>query len=194
MNRIGKVTIIGTVIVVIAAGILYLQKDSSKDTIANITLNKNDIYNNIESSTELKKVQFNTAEEMFEYTEKISSIDDVAEATNFIEDFLNKCSLGKPEVMLTYFNTNLWDNILENNLFPFYDPSNAISFEAKDIAVSETKETYVYNVEYTVVARDTETNEVLAELNREDKFELYKDFEVIKIVNYTRKTTSEKYY
>lgn len=193
MNYIGKITIVGSVALCIGAGIYFAPQLLNKDSKE---IAKNDysaIYDKIEVTKEVKKVPFNTAEEMFEYAEKVSKINGLEEASSFITEFLSMCSTGKPEVMLTYYDSTMWDYLLDNNAFPFYDSTNSVLFSASDINVEEGKEENEYIATYTVVAVDSDTHEVIAELTRKDTFTLYKDFEVIKITGYTRKTTSQKF-
>lgn len=193
MNYIGKITIIGSVALCIGAGIYFAPKIINNNTTDIPKNDYSDIYDKIETTTEVKKVQFETAEEMFEYAEKVSKINGVEEATSFITEFLDMCSTGKPEVMLTYYNSSMWDYIMDNNVFPFYDKTGSVNFSAFDVVVEEGKEENEYIATYTVVATDSETDEVIAELKRKDTFELYKDFETITITGYSRKTTSEKF-
>lgn len=193
MNYIGKITIIGSVALCIGAGIYFAPKIINNNTTDVQKNDYSDIYDKIETTTEVKKVQFETAEEMFEYAEKVSKINGVEEATSFITEFLDMCSTGKPEVMLTYYNSSMWDYIMDNNVFPFYDKTGSVNFSAFDVVVEEGKEENEYIATYTVVATDSETDEVIAELKRKDTFELYKDFETINITGYSRKTTSEKF-
>lgn len=193
MNYIGKITIIGSVALCIGAGIYFAPKIINNNTTDIPKNDYSDIYDKIETTTEVKKVQFETAEEMFEYAEKVSKINGVEEANSFITEFLSMCSTGKPEAMLTYYNSSMWDYIMDNNAFPFYDKTGSVNFSAFDIVVEEGKEENEYIATYTVVATDAETNEVIAELKRKDTFELYKDFETITITGYSRKTISEKF-
>lgn len=194
MSYIRKVAIISSAAICIGAGLYFIPKLGENLDQNTIPVDKNAIYNNIETKTKTKKVQFDTAEEMFAYTDKITTINGIEEATAFITDFLEHASSGQPEVMLTYYTQSLWDTVLENNMFPFYDESGSVIFKASDVTVKEGKSENQYITTYKVLAVDSETKEPLADLKREDTFELYKDFEVIKIVNYTRKTTNEKYY
>lgn len=193
MNYIGKITIIGSVVVCLGAGIYFAPKLFNEKPEENQKNDYSSIYDKIETTTEIKKVQFSTAEEMFEYSEKVSKINGLEEASSFIKEFLNVCSTGKPEAMLTYFDSSTWDYILDNNAFPFYDATGSVNFSATDIQVEESKEENQYIVTYTVIATDAETNEKIAELKRKDTFELYKDFETITIISYSRKTLSEKF-
>lgn len=193
MNSIGKITIIGSVALCIGAGIYFAPKLLDNK---NKEIQKNDysaIYDKIETVTETKKVQFESAEEMFEYAEKVSKINGTEEVSSFITEFLSMCSTGKPEVMLTYYDSSMWDYIMDNNAFPFYDATGSVLFTANNISIEEGKEENEYIANYTVIATDSETNEVIAELERKDTFTLYKDFETITITSYSRKTTSEKF-
>lgn len=192
MNFIGKITIVGSVAICLGAGMYFAPQLLNNNKELNKT-DYSDIYDKIETTTELKKVPFDTAEEMIEYTQKITTINGEEEASLFITDFLEMCSTGKPEVMLTYYNSELWDYVMDNKVFPFYDATGSVLFEAKDIVIKETKNENEYTATYTVVATDSDTKEVIAELERKDTFELEKDFETIKIIGYSRKTTNEKF-
>ena len=194
MNYFAKITIISSVAVCIGVGAFFIPNMINNKEETESKTDYSEIYNKIESKTEIKKVQFDTAEEMFEYAESITKINGIEEATSFLTEFLEICSTGKPEVMLTYYNSSLWENVLDNNIFPFYDSTGSVLFKATDITVEEGDKENEYIANYTVIAVDSETNETLAELKRKDTFVLYKDFEVIKIINYSRKTVDEKYY
>lgn len=194
MNYFGKVAIIGTMVIGIGAAIYFIPKNSQQETDAPIQKDFSDIYNNLETTTEIKHVPFETADEMFDYTEKITSINGIEEATEFINKFLQDCSYGSKELMLTYYNNSIWDTVLNNNAFPFLDETGSVTFKTKDLIVTEGKEEYEYIAKYTIVATLSETGELLATLDREDTFFLYKDFENILILDYKRNTINEKYY
>lgn len=194
MNYFGKIAIIGTVVVGIGAAIYFIPKTTQSNTETTTQNDYSDIYNNIETTTEMKYVQFDTADEMFEYTEKITSINGVEEVTEFLNKFLQDCSYGSKELMLTYYSRSIWDVVLNKNAFPFLDETGTVTFKAKDLVVTEGENEYEYKAKYTLVATLSETDELLATLEREDTFMLYKDFENIMITDYLRNTINETYY
>lgn len=194
MNTNKKILIITGVCVCLGiGGYMYLNhKDTPTETIEKVDYS--DIYSNIEVETETKAVQFDTYEEMMEYSESINTISGLDEATDFIARFYNSCTQNNLELMLTYYNTLTWDTIMEMEAFPFYDETSTLSFAVEDLKVIEGEDDYQYVATYTLVITDSSTKEKLAELKRKDMFELSKLFEEITIDRYVRETIEEKYF
>ena len=194
MNTNTKILLISGVCICLSiGGFIYLnQKNTPPENKA--TVDYSDVYSNIEIETETKAVQFDTYEEMLEYSEAINSINGLDEATDFIARFYNSCTQNNLELMLTYYNTLTWDTIMEKEAFPFYDKTSTLSFAIEDLNVIEGEEEYQYVATYTQVITDSNTKEKLAELKRKDMFELSKLFEQITIDRYVRETIEEKYF
>lgn len=194
MNTNKKILIITGVCVCLGIGgyIYWNQKDTPTETTEKVDYS--DIYSNIEVETETKAVQFDTYEEMMEYSESINTISGLDEATDFIARFYNSCTQNNLELMLTYYNTLTWDTIMEMEAFPFYDETSTLSFAVEDLKVIEGEDDYQYVATYTLVITDSSTKEKLAELKRKDMFELSKLFEEITIDRYVRETIEEKYF
>ena len=188
--------IIGSVLVVAIGATAYflINKDSNTKTTTTDTSKYSDIYDNIGTEVKMKSVQFDNIEDMISYTEDINTIKGVDEATEFIKIFFSDCQTNNVETMLTYYDESIWDYVMENEAFPFYDETGTVLFSPKNIEVKEGEAENVYIVKYSLDAILSSTGETIAEINREDSFELYKDFEVITIRNYIRNTTDHKYY
>lgn len=188
--------IIGSVLAVAIGATAYflINKDSNTKTTTTDTSKYSDIYDNIGTEVKMKSVQFDNIEDMISYTDDINTIKGVAEATEFIKIFFSDCQTNNVETMLTYYDESIWDYVMENEAFPFYDETGTVLFSPKNIEVKEGKAENVYIVKYSLDAILASTGEIIAEINREDTFELYKDFEVITIRNYIRNTTDYKYY
>lgn len=188
--------IIGSVVVIAVVGTacFVINKNLNKETSITDTSDYSDIYSNIETEVEMKSVQFDNVEDMMSYTDDINTIKGVDEVTEFIKIFFNDCQTNNVATMLTYYDESIWDYIMENEAFPFYDETGVVLFSPKNIEVEEGDADGVYIVKYSLDTILASTGEAIAEINREDTFELYKDFEVITIKDYIRNTTNYKYY
>lgn len=194
MNTNIKIILITGISVILSiGGYIYL---NSKDTPVDTTnkVDYSDIYSNINVETETKAMQFDTYDEMIEYSKSMHTINGLGEATDFIARFYNACTQNSLELMLTYYNTLTWDTIMEMEAFPFYDETSMLSFSIEDLKVAEGKKEQQYVATYKLVITHANTKTKLAELTREDIFELSKQFEDITIERYVRTTVEEKYF
>ena len=194
MNTNTKILLITGISVILSIGgyIYFNSKDTPVDTTNKVDYS--DVYSNIESETTIKAVKFDTYEEMIEYSTAMNVINGVDEATDFIARFYNACTLNNLELMLTYYNTVTWDRIMEMKAFPFYDETSTLNFAIEDLNVVEGKKEQQYVATYKLVITHANTKTKLAELTREDMFELSKTVQDIKIERYVRTTTEEKYF
>ena len=188
--------IIGSVVAVAIGVTAYFIINKNSDTeITTVGESKySDVYNNIETKVEMKAVQFDKIDDMISYTDDINTIKGVDEVAEFIKIFFSDCQTNDVATMLTYYDENIWEYIMSNEAFPFYDETEVVVFSPKNIEVEEGNNENVYTVKYSLDAILASTGEIIAEINREDTFKLYKDFEVIKIMDYIRNTTDYKYY
>lgn len=194
MNTNTKILLITGISVILSIGgyIYFNSKDTPVDTTNKVDYS--DVYSNIESETTIKAVKFDTYEEMIEYSTAMNVINGVDEATDFIARFYNACTLNNLELMLTYYNTVTWDRIMEMKAFPFYDETSTLNFAIEDLNVVEGKKEQQYVATYKLVITHANTKTKLAELQREDMFELSKLLENISIDRYVRTTISEQYF
>lgn len=194
MNTNTKILLITGISVILSIGgyIYFNSKDTPVDTTNKVDYS--DVYSNIESETTIKAVKFDTYEEMLEYSNAMNVINGVDEATDFIARFYNACTQNSLELMLTYYNTLNWDTIMELEAFPFYDETSTLNFAIEDLNVVEGKKEQQYVATYKLVITHANTKTKLAELTREDMFELSKTVQDIKIERYVRTTTEEKYF
>ena len=194
MNTNIKILLItGISIVLSIGGYIYLNsKDTSIDTTNKVDYS--DVYSNIETETNTKAVQFDSYEEMLEYSKSMNTINGLGEATDFIARFYNACTQNNLELMLTYYNTLTWDTIMEKEAFPFYDETSTLSFSIEDLNVVNGKKEQQYIATYKLVIKHANANTKLAELQREDMLELSKLFESISIDRYVRTTIAEQYF
>ena len=188
--------IIGSVVAVAIGVTAYFIINKNSDTeITTVGESKySDVYNNIDTKVEMKTVQFDNIDDMISYTDDINTIKGVDEVAEFIKIFFSDCQTNDVATMLTYYDENIWEYIMSNEAFPFYDETEVVVFSPKNIEVEEGNNENVYTVKYSLDAILASTGEIIAEINREDTFKLYKDFEVIKIMDYIRNTTDYKYY
>lgn len=194
MNTNTKILLITGVCVCLSIGGFIYLNHKNTPTETKEKVDYSDIYSNIEVETETKSVQFDTFEEMMEYSEAINSISGLEEATNFIVKFYNNCTQNNLELMLTHYNTATWDTIMEMEAFPCYDETSTLSFAIEDLNVVEGEKEYQYVATYTLIATNSNTKEKVAELKRKDMLELSKMFEKITIDRYVRETIEEKYF
>lgn len=188
--------IIGSVVAVAIGVTAYFIINKNSDTeITTVGESKySDVYNNIDTKVEMKTVQFDNIDDMISYTDDINTIKGVDEVTEFIKIFFSDCQTNDVATMLTYYDESIWEYVMSNEAFPFYDETEVVVFSPKNIEVEEGDTENVYIVKYSLDAILSSTGEIIAEINREDTFELYKDFEVITIKDYIRNTTDYKYY
>lgn len=194
MDTSKKILLISGTCICLGIGVFAFLNNTDKSTQTIEKKDYSDVYNNIEVETEIKSVQFDTIEEMMAYSEAINTISGLEEAKNFISEFYSSCTQNNLELMLTYYNSETWDNVMNMEAFPCYDSTSTVSFAIEDLTVEEGKEEDTYVAKYNLVITDSNTNEKLATLERKDTFELSKLFEKILIENYQRETIKENYF
>lgn len=197
IDKKNKILISVISIGIIGAGIYLIEGNNTNsekspansNNFSNVNLNSNDILNSIESKTEIKKVQFNTAEEMFEYADKINSISGLEEAEEFIKDFLVCSENADIPLLTTYYHESIRDIVINRKAYPFIDTSNTLYPKINNIKVVENENKDTYTATYTVDVYVRETNEKFATLKKKDTINLYKEFEKITISDYSTETT-----
>lgn len=194
MDTSKKILLISGTCICLGIGIFAFLNNTDNSTQTIEKKDYSDVYNNIEVETEIKSVQFDTIEEMMAYSEAINTITGLEEATNFISEFYSSCTQNNLELMLTYYNSEIWDNIMNMEAFPCYDSTATVSFAIEDLNVVEGKKEFTYVAKYNLVIKDSSTDEKLATLERKDTFELSKLFEKIQIEDYQRETIKENYF
>lgn len=193
MDTTKKILIItGTCIVLAIGGFILINNiNSTKETPQK---DYSDIYNNIETETKTKSVQFDTIEEMMDYSQQINSINSIEEIEVFLTNYYKSCAEESIEKILIYYNSEIWDTVLDKQAYPYFDESRSVDFSIENLKVTEGESPNTYIAQYNLVVTYKETNKKIAEFKRKDTFELSKIFEKIEIMSYKRETLEEKYF
>lgn len=192
-----KIILVIVIACVSITGVIYFinkSKDNRENTTPKYTNTEvGDIKNNMLVERGSKSVEFDTFEELQEYTNTLNTISK-EEATEFITSFLKASESNVIENIIPFYDELLWDTVISKGLFPAHDKTNSYSFSISDITISEGNDEDEYLAAYTLTLTDNASKEIYAELQREDKIKLNKIFETIKIEDYLRETKKHKIF